>query len=308
MLLHGWPERAASWDAVAARLHGHGLRTLAPDQRGYSPGARPRFRTSYRLPALVADVEALVNHLGRPVHLAGHDWGATVAWGLAARRPDLVRSLTAVSVPHPAAYLTACVRGDQLRRSWYFSLFVLPFLAEWVARNRRRQFDTSLRKGGMTREDVDRVHREVIEYGALSGGLGWYRALPFEPFGWAKQKVAVPTTYVWSDRDVALSRAGAEICGRLGHRSLRARGARGRQPLDPGPGSGAVGRRDPGADRFGRGWGSRSSAVASVVQRVRWQGGGGRRDGVPATDDNAASVRDGRRAAGHGIGRRTLYD
>ena len=88
----------------------------------------------------------------------------------------------------------------QLRRSWYFSLFVLPFLAEWVARNRRRQFDTSLRRGGMTRQDVDRVHREVVEYGALSGGLGWYRALPFEPFGWAKQNVAVPTTYVWSDR------------------------------------------------------------------------------------------------------------
>ena len=214
VLLHGWPERAASWDAVAARLHGQGLRTLAPDQRGYSPGARPRFRTSYRLPALVADVEALVNHLGRPVHLAGHDWGATVAWGLAARRPDLVRSLTAVSVPHPAAYLTACVRGDQLRRSWYFALFGLPFLVEWVARNRRRQFDTSLRRGGMSRQDVDRVHREVIEYGALSGGLGWYRALPFEPFGWARQKVTVPTTYVWSDRDVALSPAGAEICGR----------------------------------------------------------------------------------------------
>ena len=61
VLLHGWPERAASWDAVAARLHEHGLRTLAPDQRGYSPGARPRFRTSYRLPALVADIEALID-------------------------------------------------------------------------------------------------------------------------------------------------------------------------------------------------------------------------------------------------------
>jgi pimeloyl-ACP methyl ester carboxylesterase len=214
VLLHGWPERAASWDAVAGRLHEHGLRTLAPDQRGYSPGARPRFRTSYRLPALVADVEALVDRVGGPVHLVGHDWGATVAWGLAARRPDLVRTLTAVSVPHPAAYLTACVRGDQLRRSWYFSLFLLPFLGEWVARNRRERFDVSLLKGGMTRDDVERVHREVVAYGALTGGLHWYRALPFEPFGWARQTVDVPTTYVWSDKDVALSRTGAELCGR----------------------------------------------------------------------------------------------
>ena len=136
VLLHGFPERAASWDAVAARLHEHGLRTLAPDQRGYSPGARPRFRTSYRLPALVADVEALIDEIGRPVHLAGHDWGATVAWGLAARRPDLVRSLTAVSVPHPAAFVTACLKGSQLRDSWYFTVFGLPFVPEWVAKHR----------------------------------------------------------------------------------------------------------------------------------------------------------------------------
>jgi pimeloyl-ACP methyl ester carboxylesterase len=214
VLLHGWPERAGSWDAVAGRLHEHGLRTLAPDQRGYSPGARPRFRTSYRLPALVADTEALVDRIGQQVHLVGHDWGATVAWGLAARRPDLVRTLTAVSVPHPAAFLTACARGGQLRNSWYFALFNLPFLPEWVAEHRAEKFDLALLKGGMTRDDVARVRRDVIEYGALSGGLGWYRALPFEPFGWAKEKVAVPTTHVWSDRDVALSRMGAEICGR----------------------------------------------------------------------------------------------
>ena len=60
VLLHGFPERASSWEAVAARLHAEGLRTLAPDQRGYSPRARPRFRTSYRIPAVVADAEALV--------------------------------------------------------------------------------------------------------------------------------------------------------------------------------------------------------------------------------------------------------
>ena len=214
VLLHGFPERAASWDAVADRLHAAGLRTLAPDQRGYSPRARPRFRTAYRLPALVADVEALVARVGRPVHLVGHDWGATVAWGLAARRPDLVRSLSAVSVPHPAAFLQACLRGPQLRDSWYVFLFLLPFLPEWLARHRPEQLAISLRKGGMTEVDVARFRHEVVEYGALRGGLGWYRALPLAPFGWARIKVEVPTTYVWSDRDVALSRAGADQCGR----------------------------------------------------------------------------------------------
>lgn len=215
LLLHGFPERAASWSAVAARLHASGLRTLAPDQRGYSPRARPRFRTAYRLPSVVDDAAALVERIGRPVHLVGHDWGAAAAWGLAAHRPDLVRTLTAVSAPHPGAFLAACLRGPQLRDSWYFALFALPLLPEWMARHRPESFDRGLRNGGMTDADVARFRHDVFEYGALPGGLGWYRAVPISPFGWARQKVGVPTTYVWSDGDVALSRTGAELCERF---------------------------------------------------------------------------------------------
>ncbi|HYH33581.1 MAG TPA: alpha/beta fold hydrolase, partial [Nocardioides sp.] len=80
VLLHGFPERSTSWAAVAPRLHDEGLRTLALDQRGYSPGARPRGRAAYRLRHLVDDVVALVDEVGGPVHVVGHDWGAVVAW------------------------------------------------------------------------------------------------------------------------------------------------------------------------------------------------------------------------------------
>lgn len=214
VLLHGFPERASSWTAVSVRLHERGLRTLAPDQRGYSPRARPRNRVGYRITALVADIEALVDRVGGPVHVVGHDWGAVVGWGLAAHRPDLVRSLTAVSVPHPAAFLAACLRSSQLRDSWYFLLFSIPFLPEWVMRHRPAKFEEALRKGGMKAADVARFRREIVEYGAFPGGLGWYRAILFTPLGWARKRVTVPTTYVWSDRDPALSRTGAELCGR----------------------------------------------------------------------------------------------
>ena len=101
VLLHGFPERASHWDGVTRLLHEQGYRTLAPDQRGYSPGARPRRRSSYRMSKLVGDVVALIEEYGDPVHLVGHDWGAAVAWTLAGSRPDLVLSLTTVSV-HPA--------------------------------------------------------------------------------------------------------------------------------------------------------------------------------------------------------------
>jgi pimeloyl-ACP methyl ester carboxylesterase len=210
VLLHGFPERAASWDAVAAQLHEAGLRTLAPDQRGYSPRARPRTRWGYRATELVADVAALVDVVGRPVHLVGHDWGAFVAWELAAHRPELVRTLTAVSVPHPGAFVAAARHGDQLRRSWYFLPFSVPLLPEWLAGHRADRFDAGLRRGGMTEDDLARFHRDVLAYGALPGALGWYRAVPFTPPGWARRTVGVPTSYVWSDGDVALGRDAAE--------------------------------------------------------------------------------------------------
>src|SRR5215213_5684608 len=101
VLLHGFPQRSTCWRLVVPLLHARGLRTYAPDQRGYSPSARPARRRDYRLERLVDDVLALVEAIGRPVHLVGHDWGAVVAWALASQRPDDVRTLTAVSVPHP---------------------------------------------------------------------------------------------------------------------------------------------------------------------------------------------------------------
>ena len=107
VLLHGFPERSSTWRLVAPALHAAGLRTLALDQRGYSPGARPRRRRDYRMRHLVGDVIALIEQIGGPVHLVGHDWGSAVGWAVTMRRPDLVRTWTAVSVPHPAAFARA---------------------------------------------------------------------------------------------------------------------------------------------------------------------------------------------------------
>lgn len=50
VLLHGFPQRCSSWDLLAPLSHASGYRTPAPDQRGYSPRARPRGRISYRMP------------------------------------------------------------------------------------------------------------------------------------------------------------------------------------------------------------------------------------------------------------------
>ncbi|AWZ23552.1 hypothetical protein CEJ39_04635 [Rhodococcus pyridinivorans] len=89
-----------------APLARRGVRTFAPDQRGYSPGAPPPRRRDYGLDLLVGDVAALIESVpGGRAHVVGHDWGAAVAGVFAAHRPDLVRTVTAVSVPHPTAFM-----------------------------------------------------------------------------------------------------------------------------------------------------------------------------------------------------------
>ena len=211
VLLHGFPQDAASFTAVAARLHGAGLRTLAADQRGYSPGARPSGRAAYRLRELTADVLALLDaaELGS-AHVVGHDWGGIVGWALAAGHPERVRTLTALSVPHPAAMARAFVTSDQALRSWYVGLFQLPVLPERLllagdATALRRMLQTS----GLPPELSAHYARRMQEPGALSTALAWYRALPLDardPVG----TVRVPTLHLWSTRDFALGRTATE--------------------------------------------------------------------------------------------------
>lgn len=212
VLLHGFPERASHWNAVAERLHASGLRTLAPDQRGYSSGARPRGRAAYRRSHLVADVVTLIEHHGEPVHLVGHDWGAVVAWQLASGRPDLVRTMTTVSVPHPGAFAASLVTSAQLLRSWYVLAIQPPGLVEWLARTTPGVLRLMLRQAGLRPDEVQRFWTEIVDDGALPGALAWYRALPLS---WSRPPgpVRVPTTHVWSDQDPAVSRRGAAATG-----------------------------------------------------------------------------------------------
>lgn len=211
VLLHGFPERATCWREVAPRLHAQGYRTVAPDQRGYSRGARPRRRRDYRLEHLVGDVRALVDEIGGPVHLVGHDWGAAVGWGVAAAHPDVVRTWTAVSVPHPRAFLKSWVTSSQGLRSYYMFLFNLPRLPELLQRRAPRWFEAMLRNAGMTDADVARFNDEIVADGALPGGLAWYRAMFLPDPSLQGPKVTVPTTMVWSDDDVALGRKGVDL-------------------------------------------------------------------------------------------------
>jgi pimeloyl-ACP methyl ester carboxylesterase len=215
VLLHGFPQDSTAWDRVAPALHQHGLRTLAPDQRGYSPMARPRGRACYRLRETVDDVLALLDTAELDsAHVVGHDWGGTVGWGLAAWHPGRVRSLTALSVPHPAALTQSFMTSDQALRFYHLGLFQLPVLPELLLLSRDgATLGAALRRGGLPGDVVDHYLARMREPGALSAALGWYRALPWssrDPVG----TVRVPTLHVWSTEDQFLGRAATEACAR----------------------------------------------------------------------------------------------
>ncbi|MFE5479865.1 alpha/beta fold hydrolase [Nocardia sp. NPDC056541] len=210
--LHGFPQTATSLQPLTALLNARGYRTVAPNQRGYSPGARPSGRLAYRVPELVDDVVALIEDIDRgPVHLVGHDWGAMVAWSVAAARPELVRTLVTVSVPHPGAFARSMISSDQLLRSSYMALFQLPALPERLIRARPGVFDQILATSGMSADAIDRVHTEIIDTGALTTALNWYRALALITPRAVTARVTVPVTHVWSTGDAALTRRGAEL-------------------------------------------------------------------------------------------------
>ena len=215
VLLHGWPQDRHAWSEVTPLLVEAGLRVVAFDQRGYSPGAQPGGRASYRVAELVGDVVALVEALGqRRVHLVGHDWGGSVAWAFAERHPERLRSLTVVSTPHHRAIAWAVRHADQARRSWYLAAFQLPVLPELVL---RRALPTVLRRSGLPEQHVLRYAARFSRPGAASGGLAWYRALPLQGKAAGhrgasvdRRRISTPTSFVWGRHDPALGRAAAE--------------------------------------------------------------------------------------------------
>jgi pimeloyl-ACP methyl ester carboxylesterase len=212
VLLHGWPQDRHTWSQVTPLLTAAGLRVVAFDQRGYSPGAQPAGRAAYRMPQLVADVLALVDALGVVrVHLAGHDWGGSVAWAFAERHPERLLSLTVVSTPHHRAIAWAMRHGDQARRSWYMAVFQIPVLPELVL---RRRLPIALRRSGLPEQDVQRYAARFRLPGMARGGLAWYRAIPLRRNASddvpGSRRISTPTSYVWGRHDPALGRAAAE--------------------------------------------------------------------------------------------------
>ncbi len=202
LLLHGFPETSLMWSGLMPVLAANGYHCLAPDQRGYSPSARPTQVDAYRYEELVADTLAFGRTLGKRFHLIGHDWGAVVGWLTLATDPSSIASFTAISIPHYTAWSRSVY--DDEKMAGYRSM-----LETWMTEGKGEASWTPelLRRIWKVKpaDQVEKLIAKMTEPGAMTAALNWYRASRghkrvLEDF--TIPKVNVPTLLIFGRTDI----------------------------------------------------------------------------------------------------------
>ena len=212
LLLHGFPELWWGWHRQLPLLAAAGYRVTAPDQRGYNLSDKPRGVRSYGLDALAEDAVGFIDALGADkVCLAGHDWGAAVAWWTAIRFPERVEKMIALNLPHPVVMRRHLLENRrQRRKSWYIFFFQLPWLPEWALKRNSWAWATKsltaiAHPGTFSAADLQRYRQAWSRPRAIRSMLHWYRASLRRPPGRVPSlRVTVPTRLFWGMQDPAL--------------------------------------------------------------------------------------------------------
>ncbi|MEO8970503.1 MAG: alpha/beta hydrolase [Ktedonobacteraceae bacterium] len=240
LLLHGFPELWYSWEKQMTALAAAGYHAVAPDMRGYGQTDRPAKVEQYTHLHLVGDIVGLLDALGeQQAIVAGHDWGASVAWNLALFRPDRVRGVIGLSVPYSPRGKASIlpIMRSALGNGFYMSYFQQPGVAEAEfernVRTTMRKFLTADISGAavvpegkgmldvmsvpetlpawLTGQDLDYFTAEFERTG-FTGGLNWYRTidLTWELMApWQHALVMQPALFMAGENDITVSFPGA---------------------------------------------------------------------------------------------------
>ncbi|MBT3337300.1 MAG: alpha/beta hydrolase [Anaerolineae bacterium] len=218
ILLHGFPEFSYGWRKQIPYLVEAGYRVWAPDQRGYNLSDKPDGLASYSIDILAADVIGLIDAAGeKQVFLVGHDWGAAVAWRVAAKYPERLKKLIILNVPHGDVLKKNLLSSfAQLLKSWYIFFFQIPWLPEMLAKQRdwkmvAESLTKSSRPETFTENDLGQYRQAWSEPKAYKSMLNWYRAmLQRPPKSLPSPRIIVPTLLIWGAKDKFLGREMAQ--------------------------------------------------------------------------------------------------
>ena len=221
ILLHGFPDTGDVWRKQVPALVQQGFRAIVPDMRGRGRSSKPDAVSDYRLSSILRDVTGILDALRiEKAHVVGHDWGAGVAWLLAALAPERVDRLVAISVGAPGAAAKPTLEAFQ--KGWYRLLFLFEGVAEEVIQ-RDDWYLFRMFLGGA--QDTDAYVKTLSEPGALTPALNWYRAnLPVQALlgrsgGPQLPMVKADTLAIWSTGDLylieeAMTRSEQRVLGR----------------------------------------------------------------------------------------------
>jgi pimeloyl-ACP methyl ester carboxylesterase len=218
LCLHGFPDNASTFRHQLPALATAGYRAIALTLRGYEPRSIPPDQ-DYSVEAIVTDIVAVIDALGAaPIHLIGHDWGAAVAYRVAASAPDRLKSLTTLAVPHAGRFARDGLRiRKQLRLSWYMGFFNVPWVSDWVVG--RNDFAFIRRLWAAWSPDwqpesgvLDEVIETLSQAGVKSAALGYYRAaLSLKALTTSQEeayyRVLTPTLALSGERDGCIDSA-----------------------------------------------------------------------------------------------------
>ena len=248
VLCHGFPESWYSWRHQIVALAEAGFHAVAPDMRGYGRTDAPQDIESYTLLHLVGDMVGLVDALGADsAVIAGHDWGAPVAWHSALLRPDRFRAVIGLSVPfrprgsakpssvmpqtddaifYQLYFQTPGVAEAELARDVSATMRRLAYTGSGDAPRRASGLGMVPRGGGFLDHTIDppslpewlsaadiAFYAEEFGRTGFRGGLNWYRNIDrnwelLAPYAGAR--VRVPALYVAGDRDLVVNFPGMD--------------------------------------------------------------------------------------------------
>ena len=227
IFLHGFPEFWFAWRLQIDHFVSLGYHVIMPDQRGYNLSDKPAGIASYSIDLLASDVVGVLDTVtDSKAFVVGHDWGAGVAWYLAARYSERVSRTAMLSVPHRRIFIKNLIMNPaQLRKSWYTLFFQLPWLPECILRRRGWALlvgalrDTSP-PGVFSDSDLEQYKKSWARKGALTAMLNWYRAALLSPSKFAgdpeASRVKVPALLIWGKNDQfageAMARESLHYC------------------------------------------------------------------------------------------------